>query len=171
MIHNMSSLGGLESLPRFWSVSPGLMSFLEEALVSTEKLTNPNEVQSEPHFPSDVVLGQLVTERIGLENGIVLSSQVNLRGSQALFAHGWFLEPTPSAPQMWEHCRWWLNQLTDSVSLSLPLWTCIVADESTNSNVSFLIPHSPRTLLVLTFHIHVTTCVFTNSSSPQDCLL
>ena len=67
------SLGGLESLPRFWSVSPGLMSFLEEALVSTEKLTNPSEVQSEPHFPSDVVLGQLVTERIGLENGIVLS--------------------------------------------------------------------------------------------------
>ena len=31
------------------------------------------EVQSEPHLPSDVVLGQLVTERIGLENGIVLS--------------------------------------------------------------------------------------------------
>ena len=33
----------------------------------------PAEVQSEPHLPSDVVLGQLVTERIGLENGIVLS--------------------------------------------------------------------------------------------------
>ena len=48
------------------------MSSLEEALVSTEKLTNPGEVQSEPHLPSDVVLGQLVTERIGLENGIVL---------------------------------------------------------------------------------------------------
>ena len=59
-------------MPRIWSVSPGLMSFLEEALVSTEKLTNPSEVQSEPHLPSDVVLGQLVTERIGLENGIVL---------------------------------------------------------------------------------------------------
>ena len=48
------------------------MSFLEGALVSTEKLTNPSEVQSEPHLPSEVVLGQLVTERIGLENGIVL---------------------------------------------------------------------------------------------------
>ena len=59
-------------MPRFWSVLPGLMSSLEEALVSTEKLTNPSEVQSEPHLPSDVVLGQLVTERIGLENGIVL---------------------------------------------------------------------------------------------------
>ena len=35
--------------------------------------TLPAEVQSEPHLPSDVVLGQLVTERIGLENGIVLS--------------------------------------------------------------------------------------------------
>ena len=35
--------------------------------------TLPVEVQSEPHLPSDVVLGQLVTERIGLENGIVLS--------------------------------------------------------------------------------------------------
>ena len=81
---------------------------------------------------------------------------MNLKGSQALFAHGWFLELTPSAPQMWEHCRWWLNQMTDSVSLSFPLWTCIVADESTNSNVSFLFPHSPRTLSVLTFHIHVT---------------
>ena len=34
---------------------------------------HPAEVQSEPHLPSDVVLGQLVTERIGLENGIVLS--------------------------------------------------------------------------------------------------
>ena len=35
--------------------------------------THPVEVQSEPHLPSNVVLGQLVTERIGLENGIVLS--------------------------------------------------------------------------------------------------
>ena len=49
------------------------MSFREKALVSTEKLANPSEVQSEPHPPSDVVLGQLVTERIGLEKGIVLS--------------------------------------------------------------------------------------------------
>ena len=30
-------------------------------------------VQSEPHLSSDVVLGQLATERIGLEDGIVLS--------------------------------------------------------------------------------------------------
>ena len=35
--------------------------------------THPVEVQSEPHLPSNVVLGQLVTEQIGLENGIVLS--------------------------------------------------------------------------------------------------
>ena len=63
---------GCESLPRFWSVSPELMPFFEEALVSTEKLSNPSKVQSESHLPSDVVLGQLVTERIGLENGIVL---------------------------------------------------------------------------------------------------
>ena len=35
--------------------------------------THPVEVQSEPHLPPEVVLGQLVTERIGLENGIVLS--------------------------------------------------------------------------------------------------
>ena len=70
----VSSVGTrLESLSRFWSVSPGLMSFREKALVSTEKLANPSEVQSEPHLPSDVVLGQLVTERIGLEKGIVLS--------------------------------------------------------------------------------------------------
>ena len=41
--------------------------------MSTEKPINPSKVQSEPHLPSDVVLGQLVTERIGLESGIVLS--------------------------------------------------------------------------------------------------
>ena len=35
--------------------------------------THPAEVQSEPHLPSDVVLGQLVTERIGLEIVIVLA--------------------------------------------------------------------------------------------------
>ena len=34
---------------------------------------NPSKVQSEPQYlPSDVVLGRLVIERIGLENGIVL---------------------------------------------------------------------------------------------------
>ena len=35
--------------------------------------SHPAEVQPEPHFPSDGVLGQLVTERVGPENGIVLS--------------------------------------------------------------------------------------------------
>ena len=60
-------------LVTFWSVSPGLMAFREKALVCTEKLANPSEVQSEPHLSSVVVLGQLVTERIGLEKGIVLS--------------------------------------------------------------------------------------------------
>ena len=46
--------------------------------------THPAEVQSEPHLPPDVVLGQLVTERIGLENGIVLSfSSQPQRGSGA----------------------------------------------------------------------------------------
>ena len=39
-------------------------------------------------------------------------------GGQALLAHGWFLEPTPSAPQRWEHCRWWLTQITNRVSPS-----------------------------------------------------
>ena len=65
---------GLEPLSRFRSVlPPGLMSFCEKALVYAEKRSNPSKVQSEPHLPSDVVLGQLVTERIGLENGTVLS--------------------------------------------------------------------------------------------------
>ena len=53
-----------------------------------------------------------------------------------LFTHGWLLEPTPSAPQRWEHCRWGLIQILNSISLSSPLWTCIVAGESTNSSVS-----------------------------------
>ena len=48
-----------------------IMSFLKKALVSTEKLNHPSDVQSEPNLP-DVELGQLVTEWIGLENGIVL---------------------------------------------------------------------------------------------------
>ena len=58
--------------------------------MSTEKLTNFSKVQSEPHFPSDVVLGQLVPEWINLENGIVLpfSSQPHQGVStQALLAH------------------------------------------------------------------------------------
>ena len=59
---------------------------------------------------------------------------------QVLFTHGWFLEPTPSAPQSGEHCRWWLIQISNSVSLSSPLWTCIVAGETTSSRVS---THSP----------------------------
>ena len=46
------------------------MSSSEEALGSTEKLTNLSKVQSESNLPSDVALGQLVPERIGLENGI-----------------------------------------------------------------------------------------------------
>ena len=62
-------------------------------------------------------------------------SQVNHRGGQALLAHGWFLEPTPSAPQKWEHCRWWLTQISDSVSLSF-LRTCIAAGEPASSSVS-----------------------------------
>ena len=39
-------------------------------------------------------------------------------GGHALLAHSWFLEPTPSAPQRWEHCRWWLTKITDRVSRS-----------------------------------------------------
>ena len=100
------------------------------------------QLQFEPHFPSDGLLGQLVTKRFGLENGIVLShSQVNHCGGQALFAHGWFLEPTPSAPQKWEHCRWWLTQVSDSVSLpfSAFLRTCIAAGEPASSSVSSLL--------------------------------
>ena len=63
-------------------------------------------------------------------------SQVNHSGVQALFAHGWFLEPTPSAPQRWEHCRWWLNQITDSLSLFNFLWTCIAAGDQASSSES-----------------------------------
>ena len=64
--------GGVRILATFMVSFAGAHVFLEEALVSTEKLTYPSEVQSKPHLPSDVMLGQLVTERIGLENGIVL---------------------------------------------------------------------------------------------------
>ena len=44
----------------------------------TEELTNLSEVQSKPELLSDVVLDQLVAERIGLENGIVLTPVILL---------------------------------------------------------------------------------------------
>ena len=129
------------------------MSFLEEALVSTEKLANPSEVQSEPHLSSVVVLGQLVIEQIGLENGIVLSFSDNHSGGggQALFAHGWFLEPTPSAPLMWEHYRWWLAQITVSafVSTSLDLHCYWL---SASVNVSFRAHLTSMSPLVFLLH-------------------
>ena len=58
-------------------------------------------------------------------------SQVKHCGGQALFAHCWFLEPTPSAPQRWEHCWWWLTQISDSVSLffSSDLHCCWLASQ------------------------------------------
>ena len=62
--------------------------------------------------------------------------KLTTEGGQVLFTCGWFLEPTPSAPQRWEHCRWWLIQTLNSVFLSSPLWTCIVAGESTSSSAS-----------------------------------
>ena len=66
--------------------------------MSTEKPINPSEVQSEPHLPSDVVLGQLVTERIGLESGIVLSfsskPQRRVR-CRSLTAGTWIQHPQP----------------------------------------------------------------------------
>ena len=51
--------------------------------------------------------------------------------------HGWFLEPTPSAPLLWEHCRWRFTQMTGGVSLPA----------SSPSSVSFnhlISPHRPR---------------------------
>ena len=87
-----------QHLSHFLSVLPGLMSSSVEALVSTEKLTNPSKIQPEPHLSSDAVLGQLVAVRIGLENGLVLLLSSQPYQGQALLAHGWFLEPTSSAP-------------------------------------------------------------------------
>ena len=40
---------GRESLPRCWSVLLELMSVHEKAEMSSEKVTQPNEIQSEPH--------------------------------------------------------------------------------------------------------------------------
>ena len=51
--------------------------------------------------------------------------------------HGWFLEPTPSAPLLWEHCRWRFTQVTGGVSLPA----------SSPSSLSFkhlISPHRPR---------------------------
>ena len=62
------------------------------------------------------------------------------------------------------------NRQCLSFLTSLDLNSCS-AGESTSRNVSFLILHSPLTLSVLTFHIHVTICVFNNSFCAQDCLL
>ena len=128
-------------MPRFQSVLPGLMSFLEEALVSTEKPTNPSEVQSKPHLPSDAVLGQLVTERIGLESGIVLSftskPQRRVRCC-SLTAGSWSQHPQPhrgGSTVGGGSSRYWTVSL--SRSLSSPLWTCTVASKSAGNSVSF----------------------------------
>ena len=47
------------------------------------------------------------------------------------------MEPTPSAPLLWEHCRWWFTQMTGGVSLPA----------SSPSSLSFkhlISPHRPR---------------------------
>ena len=54
-------------------VSDGLWETQPDSVCVVGQRTRPVQVQSEPYLPSDVVLGQLVTERNGLENGIVLS--------------------------------------------------------------------------------------------------
>ena len=56
--------------------------------------THPAEVQSEPHLPSNVVLGQLVTERIGLENGILKLTIAGVRRC-LLTAGSWSQHPQP----------------------------------------------------------------------------
>ena len=51
--------------------------------------------------------------------------------------HGWFLEPTPSAPLLWEHCWWRFTQMTGGVSLPA----------SSPSSLSFkhlISPHRPK---------------------------
>ena len=66
-------------------------------------------------------------------------------GGEALFAHSWFLEPTPSAPQMWEHCRWWLTQITVSAFLSTSLdlhcyWLSASINVSFFTHLTFMSP-------------------------------
>ena len=99
----MSHTHKFRILVTFRSVSPGLMSFCKRALMSTEKLANPSEVQSEPHlpWPLDVVLGQLawLLNRLAWRTAKSIL-KLTIVGGQALFTHGWFLEPIPSAPLM-----------------------------------------------------------------------
>ena len=66
--------------------------------MSTEKLTNPSEVQSEPHLPPEVVLGQLVTERIGLEkwhSPVILKLTIEGVRPCSLTAGSWSQHPQP----------------------------------------------------------------------------
>jgi hypothetical protein len=80
-----------------------------------------------------VVLGQLVTERSGPENGTVLIPVIlkltTEVGGQILQPYGWFSDLRPSAPQRcqrWEHCRWLVTQMTIGIapSTSLGLQCC-----------------------------------------------
>ena len=68
ILHNVVTWPNMSAPPRRCWVGNAASS-----VCAVGQRTHPAEVQSEPHLPSDVVLGQLVTERIGLENGIVLS--------------------------------------------------------------------------------------------------
>ena len=97
------------------------MSFREKALVSTEKLANPSEVQSEPHLPSDVVLGQLVTERIGLEKGIVLSFSSLPKWGSGTVRSRLVLGANTLSPTDVGALSEWLTQITVSAFLSTSL--------------------------------------------------
>ena len=80
-------------------------------------------------------------------------SQVKNCGGQALFAHGWFLEPTPSAPQRWEHCWWWLTQISDSVSLFFGLALLLVSQPAAVYHLTHSITSAVGSLLPEVSHL------------------
>ena len=107
--------------------------------------THPAEVQPEPHLPSDVVLGQLVTERIGLENGIVLSfSSLTITGVRrcSLTAGSWnqHFQPHRSGSTVSGG-----SPRYRAVSLLPSPRTCVAAGEPASSNVS---SHSHNHLII-----------------------
>ena len=95
------------------------------------------QIHFEPCFPSDMVLGQLVTERSGRENGIVLSFSSQPPWSNMV------MHPVLRAqnPQP-RRCGSTVGQAHPAVMIMfLSFWACIAAGEPAGGSVTHITQH------------------------------
>ena len=96
------------------------------------------KIHSEPCFPSDMVLGQLVTERSGRENGIVLSFSSQPPWSNMV------MHPVLRAqnPQP-RRCGSTVGPVHPAVVIVFFSCACTTADEPASSSVTLIAPSLP----------------------------